>query len=207
MRDMIRPTFVLFIICLIVGAAMAFTNFATADKIEQRIIEESEKARKTVLPDADEFIKINLDKIKSAVKDNKYEFIKEAYLGKINGNTIGYVFLAKTVGYAGDISIMIGIGSNGEVSGVEIGDNKETPGLGTKAKDQEFKGQYNNKKYSIINVVKRPPQQDDEIQAISGATITSKAVSLGVQQASQLADALMKNELGVNQDELIEVAQ
>lgn len=204
MRDMVRPTLVLFVICLIVGAAMAFTNFATAEKIEQRILEDSVNARKSVLPDADGFEKMDMEKIQTAAADAGYNSIKEAYAAKKGGSTIGYVFLAKPSGYAGEINIMIGINTEGKVTGVEIGDNKETPGLGSKAKDQEFKGQYIDKKYDVINVVKRKAQKDDEIQAISGATITSKAVSLGVQQASQLAGALMNNELGVAENELFE---
>ena len=204
MRDMIRPTLVLFVICLIVGAAMAFTNFATADRIEQRIIEDSENARKAVLPDADSFKKMNMDKIQTLSGNTGYDAIKEAYAAKKGDSIIGYVFLAKPAGYAGVINIMVGIDVKGLVKGVEIGDNKETPGLGSKAKNQEFKGQFYDKKYNVINVVKRKAEKDDEVQAISGATITSKAVSAGVQQASQLADALLSNELGVAENELFE---
>lgn len=204
MRDMIKPTLVLFVICLIVGAAMAFTNYATAGKIEQRIAQDAENARKAVLPDADGFAKMDMDKIRTASGDTGYDAIKEAYAAKKGDSIIGYVFLAIPEGYGGEISIMVGIDGQGYVSGVEIGDNKETPGLGSKAKDQEFKGQFYQKKYDTINVVKRKAEKGDEVQAISGATITSKAVSLGVQQASQLADALLNNELGVAENELFE---
>ena len=197
MRDMIRPTLVLFLICLIVGGAMAFTNAATADKIQQRIVEESEKARKSVMPNADSFEAINMENIQKADEADRFATVKEAYAAKKDGNMVGYVFLAVPDGYAGSVNIMVGIDLKGFVSGVEIGDNKETPGLGSKAKEPGFKSQYNNKNFDVINVVKRKAQSDDEIQAISGATITSKAVSLGVQQASWLADALIKNELGV----------
>ncbi|NJD02672.1 MAG: RnfABCDGE type electron transport complex subunit G [Ruminiclostridium sp.] len=193
MRDMFKPALVLFVICLIVGAAMAFTNFATAGRIEQRITEDSENARKAVLPDADGFVKMNLDKIKAVSGNSGYDTIKEAYAAKKGDSVIGYVFLAKPAGYAGEINIMIGIDGRGHVSGVEIGDNKETPGLGSKAKDKKFKGQFSDKKYDIINVVKRKAEKGDEVQAISGATITSKAVSIGVQQASRLAGALLNN--------------
>lgn len=204
MRDMIRPTLVLFVICLIVGTAMAFTNFATAGKIEQRIIEDSENARKAVLPDADSFEKLNMEKLKAASAGSGFDTISEAYAARKGDETVGYVFLAKPSGYAGEISIMIGINGKGYVSGVEIGDNRETPGLGSKAKDQEFKGQFYDNKYEIVNVVKRKAEKADEIQAISGATITSKAVALGVEQASKLADALLNNKLGVAANELLE---
>lgn len=204
MREMIRPTLVLFIICLAVGTAMAFTNSATADKIAQRIVEDAQTARRNVIPEADSFIKLDMTRIQKALPKKDSDVIWEAYLAKKNGNNIGYVFLAKPKGYAGEINVMVGIASDGSVSGVEIGDNKETPGLGSKAKDKEFKGQFYGKKYDAINVVKRRPQKDDEVQAISGATITSKAVSRGVQQASRIAAALLNKELGVTDDELVE---
>lgn len=204
MRDMIRPTLVLFVICLIVGSLMAFTNYATADKIEQRILEDSENARKTVLPEADSFEKLDMEKLEKASGDSGLSTLAEAYAAKKSDAIIGYVFLAKPAGYGGEISMMIGINDKGQVSGVEIGDNTETPGLGSKAKDQEFRGQFYGKKYDVVNVVKRKPSTDDEIQAISGATITSRAVSLGVQQASQAADALLNNKWGVTANELIQ---
>lgn len=194
MREMIRPTLALFIICLVVGAAMAFTNSATAGKIEQRIVADAENARKNVLSEADEFVKLDMQKTTSTMKETDFNTIQEAYAAKKAGAIIGYVFLTKPKGYAGDISVMVGIIEDGSVSGVEIGDNKETPGLGTKAKDKDFKGQYYKKKFDIVDVVKRKPQKENEIQAISGATITSKAVSLGVQQASRMAAELLKQE-------------
>lgn len=200
---MTKPTLVLFVICLVVGTAMALTNMATADKIQQRVVEASENARKLVLPGTDKFLKMDLEKLKSHGK-NDFDTIKEAYAAKKGDKTTGYVFLAGPKGYGGEVSIMIGVNDKGAVTGVDIGDNKETPGLGTKAKDQEFKGQYLNKKFNIINVVKRKAQKDDEIQAISGATITSKAVSKGVEQASRLADELLNNKLGVSESELVE---
>lgn len=203
MRDMFKPTLVLFVICLVVGTAMAFTNMATAGVIKQRIIEDSESSRKIVLPDAEKFIKLQVEKIKSTGK-NDYSSVKEAYAAKKGGKTIGYVFLANPKGYGGEVNVMIGIDEKGTVSGIQIGDNKETPGLGSKANDPEFRGQYLNKKFSIINVVKRKVQKDDEVEAISGATITSKAVSKGVEQASKMADELLNNKLGVSEDELVE---
>lgn len=203
MRDMIKPTFVLFVICLIVGAAMAFTNIATAGVIKQRIIEDSENSRKIVLPEAEKFIKLQADTIKSKSK-NDYSSIKEAYSAKKGGKTIGYVFLSNPKGYAGEINVMIGINEKGSVSGIQIGDNRETPGLGSKANNSEFKGQYLNKKFSIVNVVKRKVRKIDEIEAISGATITSKAVSKGVEQSSNMADELLNNKLGVIENELVE---
>lgn len=203
MREMLRPALVLFAICLVVGAAMAFTNMATSDVIAQRAVADAENTRKVVFSDADEFVKLKVDKIKASSKNN-YDCIKEVYAAKINGKTTGYVFQATPKGYGGEINVMVGINDKGMVTGVQVGDNKETPGLGAKAKDAGFTGQYIGKKFGLISVVKSKVKNENEIEAISGATITSKAVSKGVEQASAMAGDLLNNGLGVSEDELAE---
>lgn len=202
MRGMLKPALILFIICLVVGAAMALTNMATADVIAQRAVTDAENARKIVFSNADEFVKLKVDIIKSKSK-NTYDCIEEAYAAKIGGKTAGYVFLADPKGYGGEISIMIGIDDKGKVTGLKVGDNKETPGLGAKAKDDQFTSRFFGKVLDKIKVVKRKAQKDNEIEAISGATITSKAVSKGVEQASAMAKELLNNSLGVSEDELV----
>lgn len=203
MRGMLKPALVLFIICLVVGAAMALTNMATADVIAQRAVADAENARKIVFSDAEEFVKLKVDIIKSKSKNN-YDCIKEAYSAKLGGKTAGYVFQADPKGYGGEISIMIGIDDKGKVTGLKVGDNKETPGLGAKAKDDQFTGRFYGKKLDKIEVVKRKAKNESEIEAISGATITSNAVSKGVEQASIMAQELLNNGLEVSEDELVE---
>lgn len=203
MREMLKPALVLFVICLVVGAAMALTNMATADVIAQRAVADAENARKIVFSNAEEFEKLKVDIIKSKSK-NTYDCIEEAYSAKVGGKTAGYVFLADPEGYGGEISIMIGIDDKGKVTGLKVGDNKETPGLGAKAKDDQFTSRFYGKKLDKIEVVKRKAKNESEIEAISGATITSKAVSKGVEQASIMAQELLNNGLEVSEDELIE---
>lgn len=203
MCDMAKPALVLLVICFVVGAAMALTNALTEDRIAQRIKETAENSRRAVLPGADGFQKLDIEKIK-ALGGGEADTIEEAYAAKKNGRAEGYVFLAGPKGYGGEISMTVGINARGEVAGLEIGDNKETPGLGSKAADREFRDQYLDRRFGVIRTVKGKAQKDDEVQAVSGATITSAAVSRGVEQASMLAHALLSNNAGVSEDELVE---
>jgi len=101
--------------------------------------------------------------------------------------------LVESKGYGGSITITVGIDTEGKITGVEIGDNNETPGLGTKAKDEPFISQF----VGIIpeeplTVVKRNKTKSEEIDAISSATITSRAVTKAVQAAVDINAELMK---------------
>lgn len=82
---------------------------------------------------------------------------------------------------------MVGISKDGKITGVEIGNHSETPGLGSKATEPMFKNQYVDK--DVLNsllVVKGSTNNDNEISAISGATITSNGVTNGVNAAMKI---------------------
>jgi len=94
------------------------------------------------------------------------------------GNLIGYAFLAKGYGYQGEIKIICGLDKNLEkILGIEIIASSETPGLGAHINDSWFKKQFRGiKVLPRIVYSKRKSRQDNEIQAISGATISSRSV-------------------------------
>jgi len=97
------------------------------------------------------------------------------------GNTLGYVLSVTThEGYGGDISFSMGVQNDGTVNGYSITSIAETPGLGDKAKNEEFSGQFKGKQADSFTVVKQAPASDSEIESISGATITSRAMTNGV---------------------------
>jgi electron transport complex protein RnfG len=83
-------------------------------------------------------------------------------------------------GSQGSITFSVGIQNDGTVNGYSITDISETPGLGMKAQEEAFYGQFEDKNVESFNVVKSTPSSDDEIEAISGSTITSKAMANGV---------------------------
>ena len=86
-------------------------------------------------------------------------------------------------GYGGDITISVGLANDGTVKGIEILDISETAGLGMKAKEDKFKNQFQNKAVSQFTYTKTGAVQDFEIDAISGATITTNAVTNAVNAA------------------------
>ena len=109
--------------------------------------------------------------------------IKEVNRGSANGETVGYNITVTPKGYGGLIEMVVGISDEGRLTDIKILSHTETPGLGAKAADPAFSGQFHEKIVEKIVVTTTPPAADNEIQAISGATITSKAVASGVNAA------------------------
>ena len=101
-----------------------------------------------------------------------------------DGSVLGYLITASsTEGYNGLVQISVGITSEGNLTGLGFLSISETPGLGMKAKEPEFKDQFNGKPVATFSVTKTAPASDAEIQAISGATFTSKATTGAVNAA------------------------
>lgn len=189
MRDIIKTTIPLLIICFVTALLLAFVNSTTENTIVERAKVDAEEKRKQVMAEAKSF-----EEIKDWNSKDESGIIREAYAAYNGQDLIGYVFSVVPKGYGGDIHVTVGVKADKTISGVQIGDNKETPGLGTKATDDKFKGQYTGK--NIQNgfvIVKRPTSADNEIEAISGATISSRAVTSAVQASATLGDKLLKD--------------
>jgi len=178
MKDILKLGVTLFAICAVAALVLGVTNNITAPVIEERNIQASNEARKIVLSEADEFKE--LDGMNSDIVLEVYEGIKD-------GQVIGYTIKTSSKGYGGAIELMVGISKDGKITGVEIGNHSETPGLGSKATEPMFKNQYVDKDVSnSLLVVKGSVNNDNEISAISGATITSNGVTSGVNAAMKI---------------------
>ena len=192
MRDMIKPSVSLFIICLITAFCLAFVNNTTKDTIAQRTQKDAEEQRRQVLSIADSFKRLETQQ---GAEDSN--MIREAYAAYSGDKFAGYVFSAYPSGYGGEIAVTVGVGSDGRITGVRIGANQETPGLGSKTAEDRFTGQYIDKSIdNSIRVVKVPPKAGDEIQAVSGATISSRAVTSAVQASADMAKILLQEQDG-----------
>jgi electron transport complex protein RnfG len=186
---MVKPTISLLVICFVVALCLALVNNLTRDTIKQRAEKDAEEQRMQVLKEAKSFKE--LDDWKDMDGSG---LIREAYAAYDGETLVGYVFGAYPKGYGGEIKVTVGIGNDSKISGVVIGDNKETPGLGSKAADIKFTGQYTDKDIQKpFKVVKVPPEDDNDIQAISGATISSKAVTNAVQASAELVSKLLQD--------------
>ncbi|GAA0090739.1 RnfABCDGE type electron transport complex subunit G [Paraclostridium bifermentans] len=175
MKDIFRLGAILFVICAVASLMLSLTNNITAPVIEQRNIQANNESRQEVLQVAEEF---------NEVKDVKGDLIEEVYQGTKGGEVVGYTIKTTPKGYGGKVEVMVGISNDGKISGVKIGNHSETPGLGSKSADPSFKDQYNGKSTKTpLNIVKGNASNENDIVAISGATITSKAVTAGVNAA------------------------
>jgi len=188
LRELMKPSITLFLICVVVSAALGLTYSVTASKIDERTQIDAQAARIAVFKGADSFSKL----------EDKNEIVIEAYKALKDNKTVGYVFITASKGYGGNINITIGIDSEGKVTGIKIGDNKETPGLGSKTSNNSFFSQFSG--FIIkepLKVVKVKKTKAEEIEAVSGATISSKAVTKAVQAAFEMSVELSKKEVNV----------
>lgn len=177
-NEVIKFGLILFIITAVSTGIVSTIYGITQPIIETQKIEKDNKARQEILSVAKSFEKIEKD---------FGEDIVEVYKGvDADNKTVGYTIKNISKGYGGDIEITTGITADGKVSGVSLGSMSETPGLGAKSKDPAFIDQYNDKDAKQLKVIKNAVPKDDEIVAIAGATITSNAVTKGVNQSIEL---------------------
>lgn len=180
------------------GAVYEITKAPIANAQE----EAKQEAYKQVFEDADSFDDLEVDAkeaaeaVKAAGVDDGAE-INEAVEAKQGGETIGYVITATDPnGYGGDIQVSVGIQNDGTVNGIAILSINETAGLGMKASEPEFYEQYSGKQTDHFYVSK-DGGEGEQIDAISGATITTRAVT-GAVNASL---GYYQNVLGGSADE------
>ena len=181
--DILLPVIVLTAICLVTSGLLAYTNSLTAPIIEKNNIAAANATKAVVLAAAADFA--------DEAKDNiSYSVGTDA-----SGTVVGYVFTTTAKSYGGEISVMVGVNADGTVSGVELLSINDTPGLGMNAKNPNFLKQFVGKVAGII--VNKNEPAENEIKALTGATVTSKAVTEAVNKA--LAD-YAKITGGVNND-------
>lgn len=198
MNKIIKNTLILTVITVISGLLLGIVYDITKEPIAAAQEESKQEAFRTVLPDAasfEDYENFDAEEAAALIKDNGYtDDITEVAEGKSDsGETVGYVLnVTSHAGYGGDIEISVGILNDGTVSGVEMLSINETAGLGMKADESEFKDQFKDKNVEKFSYTKSGASADNEIDAISGATITTSAVTNAVNSAL----VYFQNELG-----------
>ncbi|MEF9915730.1 MAG: RnfABCDGE type electron transport complex subunit G [Lachnospiraceae bacterium] len=187
MNKILKNTLILTIITLISGISLGFVYEITKAPIAVAQENAKQDAYKTVLTDAKSFETYSDFDEKEATKllakeGYKDDMISEVAVAKTSdGEDMGYVITAiSKEGYGGDIKISVGILSDGTVKGIELLSISETAGLGMKAAEPEFKNQFQDKKVEKFAYTKTKEKGDDKIDALSGATITTNAVTNAV---------------------------
>ncbi|OGC22867.1 hypothetical protein A2310_00525 [candidate division WOR-1 bacterium RIFOXYB2_FULL_37_13] len=164
MGKILKLGFVLMVFCVISAGALAYVYLFTQPKIELNGKRAFESSLTEVLPNA---LVFNIVKIGS----------KEVYQGLSGKDIIGTVFFASPRGYSSNINMLVGIDSNAKISGIKIVSQNETPGLGTNVAKRSFLDQFLGKTANDQIEAKK------DIDAITGATISSRAVCRGVREA------------------------
>jgi electron transport complex protein RnfG len=171
MKETMRYGFILALICAVAAGFLASVNSFTKARIFAQAQAEEEASLKEVLPEGVNFeaVKANNEVIYYKARD------KEARL-------IGVAFKASGKGYSSTIETMVGMLKEGTITAIKVLGQNETPGLGARVAEPEFTGQFQNKK------------DLNDIQAITGATISSRAIIDSVKKKAEEIKALIKDE-------------
>lgn len=186
MAKILKLGAVLFIITAVTGLILGGVYTMTLEPISAAKQKEKMAALAETLPEASDFQALE------SQPDNSS--IKEVNKGSANGDTVGYNITVTPKGYGGLIEIVAGIDNKGKLIGIKILSHTETPGLGAKAAEPAFSDQFEQKNVDRLVITKNKPAAENEIQAISGATITSKAVAEGVNTALEYWAKNLKGE-------------
>ena len=186
-NTIIKDTIILTLITLIAGGVLGLVYEITKDPIAKQQELAKQEAYKAVFEDADTFevcVEAEDADLAEALKEQGFEAqkINEIMEAKdASGETLGYAInLTTSEGYGGDITFSMGVQADGTLNGISILTISETAGLGMNATKDEFKGQFKEKQADAFEVTKTGASKENEINAISGATITSNAVTQGV---------------------------
>ena len=178
MKKILKLTVVLFLICAIVAAVLGEVNAVTIGPITEREREKTEKAYKAVLPYADSFTELD----PALFADYKATIKKIS----VADNGTGHVVETTFSGAQGSITMAVGVDSEGKCAGISIIKHSETSGLGEVAASSSERGLSFRKSF----IGKDESITINDIDAITGATITSKAVTGAVATAIEAVKAL-----------------
>ncbi len=199
MNNILKNTMILTSITVVSGLLLGVVYGVTKEPIARAQENTKQEAFRTILADASSFEDyegFDTDTATELLQENGYtsDTITEVAEGTDDsGETVGYVInVTSSEAYDGELQLSVGIATDGTVKGVEMLSISETAGLGMKADEAEFKDQFKDKQVERFSYTKSGETGDDKIDAISGATITTNAVTNAVNSAL----VYYQNELG-----------
>jgi len=180
-NNTLKMGLILMLVCAIAAAALSGIYSLTKDRIDAN--------KKSVLDEA-------LSKVIVADEFKEKEGYYEAYKG---GHLIGYAIKKTTKGYGGDIVLLVGVDELNKITGISIIEQQETPGLGARIIENEFLVQFKGRTIEQLELKKN----GGEIDAITGATISSKAVTEGAKEIVDTCSDELNAGVTVITDEVI----
>ena len=194
-KYLIKLTVTLFLTCVVVAGALGAVNMVTKDKIAAINLEKTQIAMKAVVADPDnstfsDALALSDDMTAAALAGGGT--LTEAYEVMVNGASVGHALKIVASGSQGNIEMMVGLDAEGAVTGVSIVKHSETAGIGTKVADNEP----NNAGVGVLDqfvgksVADMPLNVGSNVDAITGATVSTKGVTAGVNAALSVAGVL-----------------
>lgn len=170
-------TLSLTLISLVASACLAFVYQVTKGPIEASVLNKKITAIKTVIPDFNNNPDSEMFRLPTGDGDSL-----DIYPAKKDGNLIGYaVNTYSTSGFSGNISLMAGFRTDGTIINISVLEQKETPGLGTKIDEPQFKDQFSGKNPADFDL--KVKKDGGQVDAITAATISSRAFCDALQRA------------------------
>ncbi|MBE5826019.1 MAG: RnfABCDGE type electron transport complex subunit G [Butyrivibrio sp.] len=192
-KTMIKNALILFAITLVAGVLLGIVYQVTKDPIAYQDKLAQDRANQSVFAQASTFddVEVKEDAALADYSGVTVESVKEAK--DASGTGLGYVIQVKSKGYGDFITYTVGITNDGNINGISIINIAETPGLGMNA-EKVVAPQFADKAATNFAVVKNGQLSDEntQIEAISGATITSRAVTNGVNAAVTYFENVLK---------------
>lgn len=196
-KQMIKDSLILFIITLAAGLLLGGVYAITKMPIAAAQEEKKQTAYQTVFSDAADFMEmeeVDMEAAVAVLSQGGYEkdVIQEVKLARdAGGNSLGYVMtVVSKEAYGGELQIAMGIRMDGTVNGISFLSISETMGLGMEAKTPAFHEQFSGKNVDRFAYTKSGAAAEHEIDALSGATITSNAVTNAVNAGICYAESL-----------------
>jgi Na+-translocating ferredoxin:NAD+ oxidoreductase subunit G len=166
-KSFLQQAWLVLMLAVVLGGSLAVVERSLEAKIAENAAARLERAILDVVPEgsSSELTTLGDVTVHKVVADS--------------GNTVGWAVAADTMGYADKIKLLVGITADASrISGIAILDSKETPGLGEEMRKDDFRNQFKDKPADkALSVVKTGATTDTEIDSLTGATITSKAVT------------------------------
>lgn len=181
MKQILRLVVTLFLITSVVASALAGVNAVTKDKIAAAREEKNQKAMRQVLPDG--------DNLKSISFSDDTGMVRQVYAPDGKGDAGAYAVKVVAAGFGGEVTMMVGI-KDGTVAGVSVVSHSETPSLGAVAAAESSKGIAFRDQFVGMSGALAVTKDGGAVDAITGATITSRAVTEGVNAALACVNGL-----------------
>lgn len=185
MKENFKLGAILLIITSIAGLLLGFAN----DLTKEAILENSKLNKedlKVIMPQAE------------SIEDSGIagtETVTEIFKAKNGSEEVGYVFKVTTKGFHGPVDLVVAISNEDVITGMKVMAHSETPGLGARIVEEEFRTRFNNlPTVEDIAMVKTAPAKDNEVSAITGATVSSNAIGSAVTDALRFYKENIKGE-------------